>query len=981
MYHPQCGDNMGKSPYSKFPAITCFGPFRLLRSVFETSVWHTYHHARQASVTVLCNWVGDLSVTTLGGPENFVNYFISTVSNEAAEFDVNNTKTANLQVLTSLLEILSKFLRAEAAKNAEISLNISEEASYTHWPLASLILRACGDAMGQPSPSSGKKLDGKLAVMVTKLVFEDSGAQFRQIFSGSVFRQLMDKAMFSLPPIPPQSHSLAPLSEAHLLKIELLRLATVVVKSVPPSHPPELTRLEWLHNELENHTKEAQQHTYLKVLFDLLFAFLSKGWKRGVLNLDSDLPDGKLHIHTLDHSTIEKAIDVYRFCHNLASQQKIAQQFVCEAYMSLLPRVRRSPHPIIGPYSTKRELIQFPGADSLKIIVDNKCEITGDCHLVFFLNEDVDDGVQEIDDSKSLQSFKNWRGGATFDIPADRIYWKFVGEGRNWGFDFAVFPKYRSADAIRQILTLEEHSVKILHFIEEYKEDRSLDTQLMIYTYNLCQMRNLDPLLLVPVTIHPDDDEKRMFPLLATKSVDHLQLRFAIIQLFNKLLHPLLPLFLGSDKYNDDEPRNEEVPQSLVQLIYKYKYLIFTNVKLQFVEKSLSANSNKPRGPTININRLDVAQNMEELPAKKTVFMQTYLQLKDVPTSTFWVEPEARAWFVKLIGEGATDAGGPYFEILSQICTDIQSPPLSLFIPCPNAQIATEQEGSVTNRDKLIPNPSKKTPEYLSMYSFIGKLLGIALRSKNTLSLSFPSIVWKPLVGLKPTFSDLRSIDHFCCQFLDGLRDAEANGITEENFASIIFENFTTSLSDGTHVELKPDGGNIPVTYANRLEYAKLVEEVRLREASAVLSAMRSGFGLVVPPPLVALFNWDELEIAICGKPNIDITLLRENYTRLEGYELDDPTIIMLWDVLESFTPEERCMFLRFSCGRERLPNNRDFRLIIARLHAEDVLPRASTCSSMFKLPTYSTKAIMRDKILLAITSCFDIDNDFRVYA
>jgi hypothetical protein len=60
----------------------------ILLVVFETSVWHTYHHARQASVTLLCNWVGDLSIATLGGPENFVNYFIATVSNEAAEFDV-----------------------------------------------------------------------------------------------------------------------------------------------------------------------------------------------------------------------------------------------------------------------------------------------------------------------------------------------------------------------------------------------------------------------------------------------------------------------------------------------------------------------------------------------------------------------------------------------------------------------------------------------------------------------------------------------------------------------------------------------------------------------------------------------------------------------------------------------------------------------------------------------------------------------------
>lgn len=90
------------------------------------------------------------------------------------------------------------------------------------------------------------------------------------------------------------------------------------------------------------------------------------------------------------------------------------------------------------------------------------------------------------------------------------------------------------------------------------------------------------------------------------------------------------------------------------------------------------------------------------------------------------IEPDSRAWFVKLIGEGATDAGinhsfiviiiillcvcfrvliiekgGPYFEILSQMCKDLQSLPLSLFIPCPNAQIATEQEGSVANRDKV----------------------------------------------------------------------------------------------------------------------------------------------------------------------------------------------------------------------------------------------------------------------------------------
>ena len=42
-------------------------------------------------------------------------------------------------------------------------------------------------------------------------------------------------------------------------------------------------------------------------------------------------------------------------------------------------------------------------------------------------------------------------------------------------------------------------------------------------------------------------------------------------------------------------------------------------------------------------------------------------------------------------------------------------------------------------------------------------------------------------------------------------------------------------------------------------------------------------------------------------------------------------------------------------------------------------LPRASTCFWSFYLPRYSRKEIMRDRIITAITSCGDIDNDFLV--
>ncbi len=32
LYTPSCGENVGKAPYCKFPALSGYGPFRLLRS-------------------------------------------------------------------------------------------------------------------------------------------------------------------------------------------------------------------------------------------------------------------------------------------------------------------------------------------------------------------------------------------------------------------------------------------------------------------------------------------------------------------------------------------------------------------------------------------------------------------------------------------------------------------------------------------------------------------------------------------------------------------------------------------------------------------------------------------------------------------------------------------------------------------------------------------------------------------------------------
>ena len=57
-------------------------------------------------------------------------------------------------------------------------------------------------------------------------------------------------------------------------------------------------------------------------------------------------------------------------------------------------------------------------------------------------------------------------------------------------------------------------------------------------------------------------------------------------------------------------------------------------------------------------------------------------------------------------------------------------------------------------------------------------------------------------------------------------------------------------------MDLVPDGGNKPVTFANVGEYIDLVVQARLNESKAQARAIRKGFNHVVPVGMLSLFSW-----------------------------------------------------------------------------------------------------------------------------
>ena len=167
---------------------------------------------------------------------------------------------------------------------------------------------------------------------------------------------------------------------------------------------------------------------------------------------------------------------------------------------------------------------------------------------------------------------------------------------------------------------------------------------------------------------------------------------------------------------------------------------------------------------------------------------------------------------------------------------EIYTKQLPLLVPCANSL-----QNIGAHRDKYIPNPSFTSPIQLSMFSFLGKLMGVQLRLKSTFPLKFPPAVWKLLVQQKLSFNDVESIDQICGQSLNVLRNVELEGLTSENFNDIINLSFTTYSCDGREVELVEGGSNVPVTWHNRQEYCKLVEEYKVNEFQRQIDAILKG--------------------------------------------------------------------------------------------------------------------------------------------
>lgn len=136
-----------------------------------------------------------------------------------------------------------------------------------------------------------------------------------------------------------------------------------------------------------------------------------------------------------------------------------------------------------------------------------------------------------------------------------------------------------------------------------------------------------------------------------------------------------------------------------------------------------------------------------------------------------------------------------------------------------------------------------------------------------------------------------------------------------------IDQNYTTVLSNGEEIALEPDGEFKKVKKANINEFINLVVKARFNESKLQTKAIQQGMDQVLQGRFaqITYLSPTAFEIRACGEKEISLDALK-SITSYPNCEESHEIVARFWRVFESFTHEERSLYLKFVWGRNRLP-------------------------------------------------------------
>uniref|UniRef100_A0A8D3ARC8 Ubiquitin-protein ligase E3B n=1 Tax=Scophthalmus maximus TaxID=52904 RepID=A0A8D3ARC8_SCOMX len=366
-----------------------------------------------------------------------------------------------------------------------------------------------------------------------------------------------------------------------------------------------------------------------------------------------------------------------------------------------------------------------------------------------------------------------------------------------------------------------------------------------------------------------------------------------------------------------------------------------------------------------------------------------YDQLRRLPANS--IKGVIRVKFVNDLGvdEAGIDQDGVFKEFLEEIIKKVFNPALNLF-------------KTTSGNERLYPSPTSYIHEnHLQLFEFVGKMLGKAVYEGIVVDVPFASFFLSQVLGHHHStfYSSIDELPSLDSEFYKNLTSIKRyDGDVGDLGLSLSYDEDV--MGQLVCHELIPGGKTMPVTNENKISYIHLMAHFRMHtQIKEQTAGFIRGFRSIINPEWLHMFSTPEVQRLVSGdNAEIDLDDLKKHTVYYGGFHSSHRVIIWLWDILSSdFTAEERAMFLKFvtSCSRPPLlgfaylkppfsircvevSDDQDTGdtlgsvlrgfFTIRKKEPGGRLPTSSTCFNLLKLPNYSKKSILRDKLRYAIS-------------
>lgn len=275
------------------------------------------------------------------------------------------------------------------------------------------------------------------------------------------------------------------------------------------------------------------------------------------------------------------------------------------------------------------------------------------------------------------------------------------------------------------------------------------------------------------------------------------------------------------------------------------------------------------------------------------------------------------------------------------------------------------------------PRQGKGSFERLNAFRNVGRLLGLCLLQNELCPIFLNRHVLKAILGRPIRFHDLAFFDPVMYESLRQLVVDPEN--KNSNSFSDLYLTFSIDLAPeegGGSVELIPHGRDVEVTASNVYDYVRKYAEYRMvKSQEKAIEAIRTGVFDVLPTSALDGLTAEDLRLLVNGVGDIAVSTLI-SYTSFinESGEAGERHLKFkrwLWSIVERMTPSERQDLVYFWTGSPALPASEDgfqpMPSVTIRPADDSHLPTANTCISRLYVPLYSSRQILRAKLLLAI--------------